>query len=382
MMPWNPPSMPWLQSDKMTQAMNTASKVASQPAIERIMQNRENIKKQVQMAEEYGALAPAIQQAIQDQEAFNALRPEIDHFKHEMAALGAKPPYMAPPPYLLQAQIDAAEVQRTYDLYRQSLPENIEEIIFVQNNLAPIQTIVSSFASQAYLSQLNRIITEESRQSFHDFIVSCQRKCSQVLLDAHWCPSAILALPLSKLKPLCSLVDANDPADKKNDALDQFIFRHLGMRYTDCLLEDWNELPLLAHIRRLLKETLYAYRRKEYGIVVSVLPTLWEGIIREKANITEQISSKELRKAFAKLVEPNERSAIISAFYDTCIMYHCSKQEDAIPDVPGRHAAAHGWFTRYPPKKAALNALLFTDFLVNLECLESDSDNGNIQEKP
>ena len=136
------------------------------------------------------------------------------------------------------------------------------------------------------------------------------------------------------------------------------------MHFADSLLEKWKAAPIPNHIKRLLKETLYAYRRKENGLVVGVLPTLWEGFIREKAAIEKKPSSKELRDAVAKLVEENQSSSTISAFYDTCIMYHCGSPEEAKPDVPGRHAVAHGWFERYPTKKAALNAILSTDFLL------------------
>ena len=76
---------------------------------------------------------------------------------------------------------------------------------------------------------------------------------------------------------------------------------------------------------------------------------------------------QELRDAVAKLVEENQSSSTISAFYDTCIMYPCNSPKEAKPDVPGRHAVAHGWFERYPTKKAALNAILFTDFLLRLK---------------
>ena len=51
-------------------------------------------------------------------------------------------------------------------------------------------------------------------------------------------------------------------------------------------------------------------------------------------------------------------------------MYQCDTSADYIPDVPGRNAIAHGWFPEYTSKKAALNAILFTDFLLHLDKLE------------
>ena len=45
------------------------------------------------------------------------------------------------------------------------------------------------------------------------------------------------------------------------------------------------------------------------------------------------------------------------------------KKEDFIPNVPGRHITAHTLSFDYITKKAALNAILFTDFLLDLEPL-------------
>ena len=39
-------------------------------------------------------------------------------------------------------------------------------------------------------------------------------------------------------------------------------------------------------------------------------------------------------------------------------------------DVPGRHSFAHAWYTKYPTRKSALNAILFTDFLLSLKAKE------------
>ena len=57
----------------------------------------------------------------------------------------------------------------------------------------------------------------------------------------------------------------------------------------------------------------------------------------------------------------------IVEFFEQFIAYHCDCQEQAKVDVPGRNAVAHGWFVGYPTRKAALNAILFTDFLLNIE---------------
>ncbi len=43
--------------------------------------------------------------------------------------------------------------------------------------------------------------------------------------------------------------------------------------------------------------------------------------------------------------------------------------ESGLLVVKDRHGVAHGWYSHYPNKKAALNAILFTGFILNLEPL-------------
>ena len=47
-------------------------------------------------------------------------------------------------------------------------------------------------------------------------------------------------------------------------------------------------------------------------------------------------------------------------------------------DVPGRHGIAHCWYNKYPTKKAALNAILFTDFLLNLQAREETEEEDRV----
>ena len=56
------------------------------------------------------------------------------------------------------------------------------------------------------------------------------------------------------------------------------------------------------------------------------------------------------------------------------VFYKCYSMDEVIPDVPGRHSIAHGWFDKYPSRKAALNAILFTDFLIGLQPKEDNKD--------
>jgi len=74
----------------------------------------------------------------------------------------------------------------------------------------------------------------------------------------------------------------------------------------------------------------------------------------------------KVQKYLKSLISTNEVSSVIQSYCDEYIFYNCTGTAEFKPDVPGRHAYTHSWYTKYPSKKAALNAILFTDFLLNL----------------
>lgn len=108
-------------------------------------------------------------------------------------------------------------------------------------------------------------------------------------------------------------------------------------------------------------------------MTVSALSTLWEGIIQEKVKDDTYRISKRTRENLTKLIEENEFDKIFSSFCEEFIFYDCRKAEEVKPDVPGRHGIAHCWYDTYPNRKTALNAILFTDFLLGLKPLEAES---------
>lgn len=66
------------------------------------------------------------------------------------------------------------------------------------------------------------------------------------------------------------------------------------------------------------------------------------------------------------LIEKNNCKKVINSYCDEFIFYSCSNSSEVKKDVPGRHSIAHSWYEEYPSKKMALNAIFFTDFLLNL----------------
>ena len=136
----------------------------------------------------------------------------------------------------------------------------------------------------------------------------------------------------------------------------------------------WRQMNLPAYMIRILIQSVQAYNRREYALTVSALSTLWEGIIQEKVNDNSYRISRKTRENLDKLIQENKFDMIFTSFCDEFIFYNCTKPEEVKPDVPGRHGIAHCWYDSYPNRKVALNAILFTDFLLNLKPLDKHDD--------
>lgn len=369
-MTWIPPSMPWYQPDTAKKIIETQELLGSQlPPINPILKAQELIGAQTFLPEEQIKLISEIQGiseiGCQAALGFESKPPILGTVLDGVGANIINPQFP-----LLREKIGADAALRAAEFYRIDTPivTNIKRGF---GALSLINDIVSSAATQAYIAQLTpligTVIPDGADLLSWDIIEQRQNECARALLEVEWCPAVAVLLPIGQLVPLCEIASRNQDETKREEALSQFVFRHMGMRYTDNLLEDLKNFNISKHLRRLLKETIYAYRRKENGIVATVLPTLWEGIIRDKAQIESNVQTSILKEKVEAFVDDAYYPKAISEFYKTCILYPCKKAADVKSNVPGRHATAHGWFVEYPTKKAALNAILFTDFLLRLE---------------
>lgn len=84
------------------------------------------------------------------------------------------------------------------------------------------------------------------------------------------------------------------------------------------------------------------------------------------------------KRELAELTESNDYDKIFSDYFDQFIVSQCNKVDDVVDGVPNRHGVSHSWYHSYPNKKASLNAILLTDFIIHLEPLEEERQE-NIQ---
>ena len=204
----------------------------------------------------------------------------------------------------------------------------------------------------------------------------------RAMFDAKWFPYAGWIANLKTMNAVLDVLDTSRASNNRIKRIDRLIFSYYNKEEINNFKRRWRQINLPSYMIGILVQSVQAYHRREYALTVSALSTLWEGIIQEKMNDASYRISRKTRENLTKLIEENEFDKIFSSFCEEFIFYNCTKPEEVKPDVPGRHGIAHCWYDSYPNRKTALNAILFTDFLLGLKPLEKteDEDNGQAED--
>lgn len=192
----------------------------------------------------------------------------------------------------------------------------------------------------------------------------------KAMFDAKWFPYAGWIADFTIVDEMLEILDTSRASKNRVKRIDRLIFSYYSKEEINNLKRGWRQINLPSYMTRILVQSIQAYHRREYALTVSALSTLWEGIIQEKVNDESYRVSSKTRENLTKLIEENEFDKIFSSFCEEFIFYDCMKAEEVKPDVPGRHGIAHCWYNTYPNRKVALNAILFTDFLLKLKPLD------------
>lgn len=203
-------------------------------------------------------------------------------------------------------------------------------------------------------------------------------KVNEILLkamsDARWFPYAGWIADFRIVGELIDILNTSRASKNRIKRIDKLIFAYYDKEEINNFKRRWRQMNLPSYMTRILIQSVQAYHRREYALTVSTLSTLWEGIIQEKVNDESYRISRKTRQNLSKLIEANEFDKIFASFCEEFIFYDCKKPEDVKQDVPGRHGIAHCWYNAYPNRKMALNAILFTDFLLELKPMEQEKD--------
>lgn len=247
----------------------------------------------------------------------------------------------------------------------------------VMQEIQAINTNLSKWLNTIDFSPLTSILENIQNIGFDYDYEEVNEVFLKAMFDARWFPYAGWIADFRIVDAMLEILGTSRASKNRVKRIDKLIFSYYDKDEINNLKRGWRQMNLPSYMTRILVQSVQAYHRREYALTVSALSTLWEGIIQEKMNDTSYRISRKTRDNLTKLIEENEFDKIFSSFCEEFIFYNCTKPEDVKPDVPGRHGIAHCWYDTYPNRKMALNAILFTDFLLGLKPLEKTEEETN-----
>lgn len=200
------------------------------------------------------------------------------------------------------------------------------------------------------------------------------------LCKARWFPVRIMmeSTSIDFFVDIMNVIDDTKlDSESRIKKLDKIFIDYYDKNTLNGLKKSWKTLNNIPpHIKRILSETIEAYNRKQYALTVCALVTLWQGVIQEKAiGKQEWRTDEKTRKEFKALITANDCNNFIQHYFDEYIFYSCNSSDNVKDDVPGRNSVCHSWYIKYPTRKTALNAILFTEFLLGLSPVKKEQKN-------
>ncbi len=239
--------------------------------------------------------------------------------------------------------------------------------------ISTVNTSFSKWLETVDFFPLSRLIEISQHNGFNIAYEEVEEVLFKAMFHARWFPYAGWLGKFEMLHGMLEILETSRASKNRIKRIDRLVFSYYDKHEINDFKRKWRNMDLPSYMIRILVQSIQAYNRREYALTVCALLTLWEGIIQEKTNEDRgHRVSRKTRENLKKLIEKNEFNNIFSSFCDDFIFYQCNGVEDVKPDVPGRHSIAHCWYNTYPSRKMALNAILFTDFLLILEPLDEE----------
>jgi hypothetical protein len=247
-------------------------------------------------------------------------------------------------------------------------PDILDEIHLINERVRqianPFDELLSVMSDSFFTPIYNFWNSIDSDGVNRTFLEEKRKRIEHVLFDTKW---FMYKADIAVGGFLIDVIDilTNRRITNKEKHIDKLVFAYVTPETFDNIWRDWKMRSLPTYTKRVLHEAILGYRQKKYATTTIILTSLWEGIVSELANQDGYRTSNKTKEQFADIVTKENGSLIISQFYNEYIMYNCYSISDVKDDVPGRHGFLHGWLKRYPSRKTALNAILFTDFLLD-----------------
>ena len=195
----------------------------------------------------------------------------------------------------------------------------------------------------------------------------------QAMYECYWFPYVGSANSISLMLDVFDILATSRGASKRREKrIDRVIFSYYTNTEIKNIKRRWKSSDLKPHIKKILGQAIEAHLRGEYVLTISCLTSMWENLIYNRAGITTPLQQKYTKEKFKTLSERNGFDEVFSEFYDHLILGYVNSPEDVIEGVPSRNGCLHGHYNKYPNKKASLNAILLTDFIINFQVEEEN----------
>ncbi len=197
-------------------------------------------------------------------------------------------------------------------------------------------------------------------------ILGIRKGLTRTLCNHDWCPHALFIDPEAKGMEH-ELVFPFEHKDKKLNPknIDDIVFKYFNDQAVHNITGRWSDYVDSDLHKRIVREAAESYFEEKYVLTICCMATIWEGIIRNKLEISNKEGKNYKTLVHNRLIEKGHSGALLDFYYDK-ILKQCYKHDDLLTDVPCRNAIAHGRYTEYPSRKSALNAILMTDLVLSL----------------
>ena len=270
-------------------------------------------------------------------------------------------------------QLDTAALQFANNIERVLPPNymaNIQGVLNAYSSaLATVHSPFLDWLQTVDISPLTRILErwDTVRQLEEERYKELQKLHLRVMYQARWFPYASTLAGDMLFDEINEIIASSKigatVSQRCERRIDNAILSHYTKAEIKRIKKKWNNSELEPYFKKALGQTLDAYLRKEYALVIPFLATMWEGIIKSKI----EKNDKKFKENCKNLVDGNGYDEVFSDFFNNLIFGQCWGPEDVVDGIPNRNGVAHSWYIKYPSQKAALNAILLTDFVMSLK---------------
>lgn len=269
-------------------------------------------------------------------------------------------------------QVKEFRIDFNDELKEMLLPKSIRELSCSMIKITEaMNSLAIKWLQSIDFSPLQNVLKKLTRGLNLERLKALKKEFLQAMYECYWFPYVGSANSISLMTDVFDIIATSRGASKRREKrIDQVIFSY----YTTSKIKDikrrWKNSDLKPHIKKILGQAIEAHLRGEYVLTISCLASMWESLIYNKAGITTPLQQKKTKEKFKTLSERNGFDDVFSEFYDHFILGYVNSPEDVIDGVPSRNGCLHGQYKKYPNKKASLNAILLTDFIISFQTEE------------